>query len=74
KWKTILALAVLFYALYQNWMWPWGLLFIYWTIPAFYAGEVMLVEPIRRKESPVLFWLIVLTWIGLGALMVAMDL
>jgi len=29
KWKSALVLAGLYVALYMNWYWPWGLLFIY---------------------------------------------
>lgn len=34
-----LALAGLFVATWMNWYWPWGVLFIYWAIPAIRFGE-----------------------------------
>ena len=34
-----LVLAGLLLATWMNWSWPWGALFIYWTIPAIRFGE-----------------------------------
>jgi|GEM_PF-169110 len=74
KWKTILGLLLIFVAVLfeQNWM--WGVLFILWTIPALRSGETFFVEPISRRANPVLFWLIVATWIGLSVYLVVADL
>lgn len=74
KWKTIVALAIVYAAVVFGWSWVWGLLFIMWTIPALYSGQTHLVEPINRDESPSLFWLIIATWIGLSVFMIVGDL
>jgi len=74
KWKTILALAIVYLAVIMGWSWVWGLLFIMWTIPALYSGQTHLVEEINRDENPVLFWLIVGTWMGLSVYMIVGDL
>lgn len=74
KWKTILALAIVYLAVIMGWSWVWGLLFIMWTIPALYSGQTHLVEEINRDENPVLFWLIVGTWMGLSVYMIIGDL
>ena len=52
---------------------PWGLLFIYWIIPNFYSGRAFLVFDVAREEAPVLFWLVQLTWLALGIMMILMD-
>lgn len=52
---------------------PWGLLFIYWVIPNFYSGRAFLVSEVTRDEAPLLFWLVQLTWLALGIMMVLMD-
>lgn len=52
---------------------PWGLLFIYWTIPNFRAGRALLVFDVERKETPVLFWLVQLAWVVLGISMILID-
>ncbi|SLN55087.1 hypothetical protein ROA7450_02838 [Roseovarius albus] len=51
----------------------WGLLFLYWTIPNFYAGHAFLVSDVSREEDPVLFWLIQLAWVVLGVLLILAD-
>ena len=52
---------------------PWGLLFIYWIIPNFYSGRAFLVFDVARDEAPLLFWLVQLTWLALGIMMILMD-
>jgi hypothetical protein len=52
---------------------PWGLLFIYWIIPNFYSGRALLVFEVAREESPLLFWLVQITWLALGIVMILMD-
>ena len=74
KWKTIVALAIVYLAVVLGWSWVWGLLFIMWTIPALYSGQTHLVEVINRDQNPVLFWLIIGTWIGLSIYMIIGDL
>ena len=74
KWKTLLALAVVYVAVVMEWNWVWGVLFMMWTIPALYSGRTYFVEEIDRRTHPVLFWLIVGTWITLSVFLVAVDL
>ncbi len=74
KWKTALALLVIYLAVFMNWSWVWGVLFIMWTIPALYSGHTHFVEPIDRETDPVFFWLIVGTWIALSIFIIAFDL
>lgn len=74
KWKTILALAIVYVAVFKEWNWPWGVLFIMWTVPALYSGRTYFVEEIDRRNNPILFWIIVGTWITLSIFMIAYDL
>lgn len=74
KWPTLIALPVLVLATAMNWYWIWGCLFLYWAVPALRGGTAYLVEPIERDRDPLLFWLIVALWIGLGLWAVIADL
>ena len=74
KWKTILALALIFVAVLMQWSWVWGVLFMMWTIPAIISGRTHLVEEIERDEHPYLFWLIVGTWVVLSTYLIVIDL
>ena len=66
-WKPTAALAVLWGAFLLDQSWVWGLIFLAWAIPALRTGETHLIEPVRKRETPVLFWSITLTWIILSA-------
>ena len=73
KWRTGLALTVLWIAVLFEWNWVWGVLFLMWTLPALRTGQTYLVEPIARATSPRLFWAIVGSWIVLSLLLIALD-
>lgn len=57
----------------MGWSWAWGLLFVFWTIPAYFSGEVFSINMVERRYEPVFFWVIITTWIVLGVSMIAMD-
>ncbi|MGI9372821.1 MAG: hypothetical protein ACR2OJ_10020 [Hyphomicrobiales bacterium] len=73
KWKTLLALALIYIAVLFEWNWVWGALFIFWTIPALYSGRTHLVEEVERKSNPVLFSLIIGTWLILSLYLILAD-
>ncbi len=70
----MLALAVLWIAVAMDWNWVWGVLFILWTIPALRTGRTHLLEEVDRARNPILYWLIVSTWMLLSAYLIASDL
>lgn len=73
KWPVILALILIYLAVLLEWNWVWGVLFIFWTIPSLYSGEVHLVQSVTKKDHPVLYWLIILTWIVLSMILILTD-
>ena len=73
KWPVILALILIYLAVLLEWNWVWGVLFIFWTIPSLYSGEVHLVQAVTKKDHPVLYWLIILTWIVLSMILILTD-
>jgi len=73
-WKSCLALAALWGATLLEQEWVWGVMFLLWAIPALKYGRVFLLEDVRRDRYPVVFWLIVFTWIGLSLLLIVYDL
>ncbi|MEM9122970.1 MAG: VOC family protein [Pseudomonadota bacterium] len=74
KWKTLLGLALIYAAVVFEQNWVWGLLFLLWTVPALRSGETFFVEPINRRSNPWTYWALIITWIGLSALLIAVDL
>ena len=68
KVPTVLALAVLVGATLVEWYWVWGIFFLYWAVLGIVRGEAFVVQTVSRDESPVLFWLISVTWLVLAVL------
>ena len=66
KWRTIVALIIMYIALFNNWDWAWGILFMLWVIPDIRRKSTFFIEEIHERENPTLYWLIVVTWIFLS--------
>jgi hypothetical protein len=64
KWRTILGLVLVYVAFGLDWQWIWGVLTLYWIIPDFFRGVTYFIEPISRKDDLILYWFILITWIG----------
>lgn len=63
KWRTILALILMYIAIFMNWEWVWGILFLSWVIPDIFSGVTYFVEPISKEQHPDLYWVVVYSWI-----------
>ena len=63
KWRTILGLIFLYIAMWFDLQWAWGLLFLLWVIPDIMTGITYFMEPIDKDENPILYWIIILSWI-----------
>jgi hypothetical protein len=66
KWRTIAALILMYVALFMNWEWMWGILFLVWVIPDMYSEVTYFIEPIAKKENPTVYWMVIITWILLA--------
>lgn len=73
KAPTVLALAVLLGATFVGWYWVWGVFFLYWAVFGIVRGEAFVVQPVSRDESPILFWLISVSWVVLAGLTIFYD-
>ena len=63
KWRTIIALILMYISIIMDWEWAWGILFIIWVIPDIFRGTTYFIEPIEKKEHPILYWIIICSWI-----------
>lgn len=63
KWRSILGLIFIYIAMWFNWQWAWGLLFLLWVIPDLFTGVTYFMEPIDKKDHPILYWIIIISWI-----------
>ncbi|MCG8367172.1 MAG: hypothetical protein MJA27_28025 [Pseudanabaenales cyanobacterium] len=69
KWRTIVGLLLMYVAVALNWQWIWGVLSLYWILPGLFVGVTYFIEPIDRRENPILFWIIAITWIAFSLVM-----
>ncbi len=74
KWRALLVLAVMIYAVLFEQSWPWGLLFLFWMWPSIREGHLSLGDDLFREDDPVLFWVSTLFILSLCAWLVLMDL
>ena len=63
KWRTLIGLILMYAAVALHWQWIWGLFMLYWIIPDFFTGATYFIEPITRRENPILYWIILITWV-----------
>jgi len=63
KWRTIVALILMYVAILMNWEWAWGILFLFWVIPDIFTGITYFIEPVSKKENPKIYWVIIISWI-----------
>lgn len=71
KWRALLGLILIYVAIFMNWNWIWGILFFIWVIPDLFTGVTHFMEPVEKKENPVLYWAVIVSWIGMCAYMIA---
>lgn len=61
-----MALILMYIAIFMNWDWAWGVLFLFWVVPDLISGNTYFIEPIEKKQSPILYWVIIVSWILLA--------
>jgi len=66
KWRAILGLGIVLLSVVFDAMWIWGILFLIWIVPDIKSGSTHFLEHVERRENPVIFWLIVGTWLALS--------
>lgn len=71
---NFVAFPVLLVAALMGLYWIWGLLFLWWLVPALRFGQTRLLFEIKRGEDPVLYWAVVILWALFGLMMIAASL
>lgn len=66
KWRALLGLALVFTALVLNLNWLFGLVFMLWILPDIRTGTTHFLETVSRRQNPVTYWAVVLTWLSLS--------
>jgi len=71
KWRSVLGLVGVYLAIFFEANWIWGSLFLIWVIPDLKSGTTYFIEPLHRRQSPILYWAVVLTWLWLSIYLLA---
>lgn len=74
KWRATAALIMLVLAFWFEWNWVWAILFVVWAIPDIKSGVTYLMEPVEKKESPILYWAIILFWLSSAFVLLYLEL
>ncbi|WP_460219269.1 hypothetical protein [Psychroserpens sp. MEBiC05023] len=68
QWRVWTGILFVILMTVMNWQWAWGILFLIWVIPDLKNGITYFIEPVERSINPLLYWVIVITWILLSLL------
>ena len=49
-------------AIYFDWSWFWALFILLGLLHIFKTGEIHFVEAVTKKESPNLYWTMIVIW------------
>ncbi len=66
KWRPILGLVLVYLATFMQWYWVWGILFILWVLPDIFSRTTHFMDSVTAEDNPILFWVIIVTWLGLS--------
>lgn len=71
KYRALLGLILVYLAIFFRLDWIWGIIFLMWVIPDLRLGETHFMEVVKRKENPITYWAIVVSWIWMSIFMMA---
>ena len=66
KWRAILGLCLVLLSVAFEAMWVWGVLFLIWVIPDIKNGSTHFLEHVERDRNPIVYWVIIVTWVVLS--------
>lgn len=66
KWRAGVGIGLVYVAVVMNLTWVWGIIFLVWVIPDLKTGSTYFFEAIHRKQNPIMYWIIVGSWLWLS--------
>lgn len=70
KWKAISAIGAMHISFWFNLPWVLGIILLAWVIPDIQSGQTHFFENLSKHRDPVLYWLVIATWIFFGLYLV----
>jgi len=74
KWKSIIALLLAAGSTILDLYFVWGLLCLFWSVENIKNKEAYFVEKVEKTTNPILYWVIIAVWLGMGGYYVYYDL
>lgn len=68
QWRVWLGVLAVITVTIADWQWFWGIIFLFWILPDIRNRITYFIEPVERDVNPILYWVIVSTWIVLSIL------
>lgn len=65
-WKNLLAIIFVIALSFSGNDWLWGVLFIAWFTQGIYYKETFLLETVKKDDSEVMYWTILILWLGMA--------
>ncbi|TKG97111.1 hypothetical protein EYV94_01400 [Puteibacter caeruleilacunae] len=66
KWKAIIGLIAVWIAVFNNWGWIWGIIFLLLVIPELKLRRAHFIEEVDRGKNPFTYWLIIGSWCAMS--------
>ena len=64
--RSAIVLVLIYISLLVQTYWFFGVLLLLWLVQDFFRKETYIMNVIRRDDSPILYWLTLITWLILG--------
>lgn len=64
--RAIFSLVLIYLSVLTGWYWLWGVLLLYWVANDLLFEQTWLSEVITRRSNPLLYHLILFTWLVFG--------
>lgn len=65
-WKAISGIFLILASILLEWHWVWSLFFVLWIVFDIRSGKTHLFETVSKKDTPIVYWSIILLWAGLS--------
>ncbi len=62
KWKTFVALILMFLAIIFNWSWFWIIFLLLGFANILKTEAILFVEEVSKKETPKSYWIMIIVW------------
>ena len=72
-WKSVVVLVAMIISFVFSLSWLWALVLLFWAIPGLISGVTYIVEPVDRREFPVLYWSLMITWLAFSGYLLVVD-